>query len=47
MELLFVILTFTSIFAIYDALRRINNNILNHTKEIKELRAELTQNRKK
>jgi hypothetical protein len=47
MELLFLILIFTGIFAIYDAIRKVNNNILNQTEELKKIREELTQNRKK
>ncbi len=46
MELLFAILIFSSLFAIYDAIRRLNNNILDQTEEIKRFREELNQNRK-
>ncbi|WP_256941173.1 hypothetical protein [Bacillus sp. EAC] len=36
--LLFVILIFAGVFAVFDALRRINNNIIEQTEEIKKLR---------
>lgn len=42
MELLFFLLIFLGIFAVFDALRKINNNILNQTEEVKKLREELT-----
>jgi hypothetical protein len=47
MELLLGILIFAGIFAIYDALRKVNKNILDQTEEIKKLRDVLTQNSKK
>lgn len=37
------ILIFAGIVAIFDALRRINNNILTQTEELKKLREELIQ----
>lgn len=43
MDSLFIILIFAGIFAMYDALRRINNNILEQTEEIKKLREKLTK----
>ncbi len=43
MDLLFVILIYTGIFAIYDALRKINNNIIDQTEEITKLREKLTE----
>lgn len=41
MDLLFFIMTFGGIFAIFDALRKINNNILEQTEELKKIRDEL------
>jgi len=41
MELLFVIVIFAGILAIYDLIRRVNNTILAQTEEIKKLREEL------
>lgn len=46
MDLLFAILIFVGIFAVYDAIRKMNNNILEQTDEIKKLRDELNQNSK-
>lgn len=43
MELLIAILIFTGLFAIHDAIRRVNNNILAQTDEIKKLGEELTK----
>ncbi|USK62368.1 hypothetical protein [Peribacillus asahii] len=43
MDLLLGILIFAGIFAVYDALRKVNNNILNQTEEIKKLREELSK----
>ncbi|WP_168927320.1 hypothetical protein [Halobacillus salinus] len=40
MDFLFLIMIFFGIFAVYDALRKINNNILDQTEEIKKLREE-------
>lgn len=42
---LLLVLVFAGIFAIYDAIRRLNNNILDQTEEIKKLREELTKNK--
>jgi putative Mn2+ efflux pump MntP len=47
MELLFLILIFAGLFAIYDAIRKVNNNILEQTEELKKIRAELTKNNNK
>ncbi|WP_165767896.1 hypothetical protein [Virgibacillus indicus] len=47
MELLLLLLIFLGIFAVFDALRKINNNILNQTKELKKLREDLTKGPKK
>lgn len=44
MDILFAILIFIGIFAIFDALRKVNNNILEQTEEIKKLRNETKQN---
>jgi len=41
MELLFVIVIFAGILAIYDSIRRVHNTILEQTEEIKKLREEL------
>lgn len=46
MGILFAILVFIGFFAIYDLLRRLNNNILEQTEEIKKLRDEVTQTKK-
>jgi len=46
MGLLFAILIFVGIFAIYDAIRRVNNNILEQTSEIKKLREDIEQIKK-
>ncbi|MFY4774942.1 hypothetical protein [Metabacillus sp. RGM 3146] len=43
MELLFGVLIFAGFFALFDALRRINNNLIDQTEEIKKFRIELTQ----
>jgi hypothetical protein len=47
LELLILILLFTSMFAIYDAIRKVNNNILEQTEELKKIREELKENNKK
>ncbi len=47
MIILFGVLIFSGIFAIFDALRRVNNNILDQTEEIKKLREVLIENNKK
>ncbi|MFD2043450.1 hypothetical protein ACFSTA_03570 [Ornithinibacillus salinisoli] len=41
MELLFAGIVVGGIFAIYDALRRVNLNLLTQTDEIKKLREEI------
>lgn len=41
--MLFAILIFVGLFAIYDLIRRLNNNVLEQTEEIKKLRNELNQ----
>jgi hypothetical protein len=47
MDILIGFLVFAGIFAIYDdALRKVNNNILDQTEEIKKFREELTKNDK-
>jgi hypothetical protein len=46
MDLLVGFLAFAGIFAVYDALRKMNNNILDQTEEIKKLRKELAQDTK-
>jgi len=47
MDLLVGFLVFAGVFALYDALRRVNNNIIDQTEEIKKLREELTKGTKK
>jgi len=44
MDLFIGIILFAGIFAVYDALRKVNNNILDQTEEIKKLREELAKN---
>ncbi|MED3564505.1 hypothetical protein [Bacillus xiapuensis] len=46
MDLLVGFLVFAAIFAVYDALRKVNNNILDQTQEIKKLREELAKGTK-
>lgn len=46
MDLLVGFLVFAGIFAVYDALRKLNNNILDQTEEIKKLREELAKGTK-
>lgn len=46
MELLIFGLLFAGLFAIYDAIRKVNNNILEQTEELKKIRAELEGNSK-
>ncbi|MGG1401682.1 hypothetical protein ABE288_28285 [Bacillus salipaludis] len=46
MDLLVGFLVFAAIFAVYDALRKVNNNILDQTEEIKKLREELAKGTK-
>lgn len=43
MGILIAILIFVGLFAIYDLIRRINNNIIEQTEEIKKLRDEINQ----
>lgn len=47
MELLFVILLFVMLIAIYDMVRRVNKNILEQTDEIKKLHDNLRRFLKK
>ncbi len=47
MNLLFIILFFVGLFAIYDVIRKVNNNILSQTEEIKKLRKEMTEKNSK
>ncbi|WP_179301688.1 hypothetical protein [Neobacillus jeddahensis] len=46
MDLLVGFLVFAGIFALYDALRKVNNNILDQTEEIKKLHEELAKHNK-
>ncbi|WP_175638427.1 hypothetical protein [Metabacillus schmidteae] len=46
MIILFGMLIFAGIFAIFDALRKVNNNILDQTEEIKKLREAIIENKK-
>lgn len=46
MMILFGVLIFAGIFAVFDALRKVNNNILNQTEEIKKLREVIENNKK-
>jgi len=41
MGILFAILIFVGLFAIYDLIRRMNNNIIEQIEEIKKLRDEI------
>ena len=43
MGILFAILFFVGLYAIYDLIRRMNNNILEQTEEIKKLRDEINR----
>lgn len=43
MGILIAILIFVGLFAIYDLIRRMNNNIIEQTEEIKKLRDEINQ----
>ncbi|WP_018934447.1 hypothetical protein [Gracilibacillus lacisalsi] len=47
METLFLILIFAGIFGIYDAIRKVNNNILEQTEELKKIHEQLKENSKK
>ncbi|WP_169834547.1 hypothetical protein [Paenisporosarcina indica] len=44
MDLLFVILLLAVLIAIYDSIRRVNNNVLKQAEELKKLREELHKN---
>jgi len=44
LELLILVLLFAGLFAIYDAIRKVNNNILEQTEELKKIREELKEN---
>jgi len=46
MELLILILIFAGIFGIYDAIRKVNTNILEQTEELKKIREQLKENSK-
>ncbi|MCV9888026.1 hypothetical protein [Metabacillus halosaccharovorans] len=46
MMILFGILIFAGIFAVFDAIRKVNNNILDQTEEIKKLREVIESNKK-
>ncbi|WP_187370455.1 hypothetical protein [Virgibacillus salexigens] len=46
MNLLFLILIFVGIFLVFDAIRKVNNNILEQTKLLKRIREELINNNK-
>lgn len=43
MGILIAILIFVGLFAIYDLIRRMNNNIIEQTEELKKLRDEINQ----
>ncbi|MCM3715185.1 hypothetical protein [Halalkalibacter oceani] len=43
---LFGLLTFIGVFCVFDAIRRLNNNVLNQTEEIRKLREDLRQGNK-
>ncbi|WP_169917335.1 hypothetical protein [Alkalihalobacterium alkalinitrilicum] len=47
MELLFLILIFAGIYGVYDAIRKLNNNVLEQTEELKKIREELKETRNK
>jgi hypothetical protein len=47
MDYLFLFLIFAAMFAIYDAIRKVNNNILRQTEEIKKLNEHFIQSNKK
>ncbi|ULT59995.1 hypothetical protein L1999_13285 [Neobacillus drentensis] len=46
MDLLVGFLILAAIFSVFDALRKVNNNILDQTEEIKKLREELAKGTK-
>jgi hypothetical protein len=45
MDFLFLILIFAGMFAIYDAIRKVNNNILEQTEVLKKISEELVKNK--
>ncbi|WP_187371010.1 hypothetical protein [Gracilibacillus massiliensis] len=47
MVLLFLVLIFAGIFGIYDAIRKVNNNILEQTEELRKISEQLKENSKK
>ncbi|WP_197025122.1 hypothetical protein [Paucisalibacillus sp. EB02] len=47
MESLLLVMIFAGVFAIYDALRKVNNNLLVQTEEIKKMRNELVKSNRK
>ncbi|SHN06981.1 hypothetical protein SAMN05216179_1736 [Gracilibacillus kekensis] len=47
MEVLFLILIFAGIFGIYDAIRKVNNNILEQTEELRKISVQLKENSKR
>ena len=47
MDLLFVILLLAVLIAMYDSIRRVNNNVLKQTEELKKIREELHKNNNK
>ncbi|SDK37980.1 hypothetical protein SAMN05216243_2983 [Sediminibacillus albus] len=47
MEILVLVLLFAGLFAIYDAIRKVNNNILEQTEELKKIREGLKEHSKK
>ncbi len=46
MDFLFLILILIGIFLVFDAIRKVNNNILEQTEELKRIREELKKNNK-
>ncbi|GAA0600854.1 hypothetical protein GCM10009001_16690 [Virgibacillus siamensis] len=46
MNFMFLILIFIGIFLVFDAIRKVNNNILEQTEELKRIREELMKNNK-
>ncbi len=47
MELLTLVLLFAIFFAIYDAISKVNKNIVEQTEELKKIREGLKENSKK
>ncbi|WP_404456537.1 hypothetical protein [Oceanobacillus kapialis] len=41
MEIALLVAIFIGVFAVYDAIRKVNNNILSQTDELKKIREEL------